>query len=194
MDRPVIARMLVTCLLILCSSFGWAESNPSIETDTEEYVLGPADELEIFVWKEEELNKTVVVRPDGGISFPLAGDISVAGRTIKQVQADLVERLSVYIPAAVVTVSVTKVAGYRIYILGEVKNPGEYVLGSYVTVAQALTLADGLTPYASKGGIKIVRQVDGKDTLLFFDYGDFMKGKNLEQNIKLRSRDTVVVP
>ncbi len=159
------------------------------------YKLGPEDVLDISVWKEEELSKQVVVRPDGGISFPLAGNVLVAGKTVDEVQALLTERIEKYVPGAVVSVSVIKVAAYKIYVMGKVNNPGEYVLGSYVSVVKALTLADGLTPYAKESSIKVIRTMpDGTEMTLPFNYSQVKAGKKLEQNITLKSGDVVLVP
>ena len=119
--------------------------------------LGPEDELDISVWKEADLNKIVVVRPDGRISFPLVGELLVAGKSVSYVQDEITKKIRKFIPEAIASVSIAKVASYRIFVLGKVKNPGQYILGSYVDVMQALTLADGLTPYASEEDIKIIR-------------------------------------
>jgi len=160
----------------------------------EEYRIGPEDVLDISVWKEPDLAREVLVRPDGGISFPLAGDIEAAGKTTTEIQAIITERLRRYIPEAVVSVSAAKLAGYRIYVLGKVNDPGELVPGRYLDVLQALTMAGGLTPYASRGKINIVRRSGEQLNVLRFDYADVERGRNLEQNILLKSGDVVVVP
>ena len=158
------------------------------------YRIGPQDVLDVFVWREEDLSKSVVVRPDGGISFPLAGDIQVAGKTVKNVQAEITERMKAFIPEATVTVSVGQIAGYRIYVLGKVNSPGEYVLGTYVNVSKALAIAKGLNPFAEQGAIKIVRSEDGQQKVFNFNYADVIQGKNLQQNIVLQSGDMIMVP
>jgi polysaccharide export outer membrane protein len=159
-----------------------------------DYRIGAEDMLEISVWKEPDLQREVLVRPDGGISFPLAGDVTAAGKTPREVERVLTERIRRYIPQAVVTVSVKKVAGYTIFVIGKVQSPGQFVLGRYVDVIQALTLAGGLTPFASEGNIKVLRTQNGKKVVFRFDYGEVKKGKNLEQNLLLQSGDVVVVP
>lgn len=191
-----LAIIFMLSVSLGCAQTSWSQATPDQVRDlkVDEYKLGPEDELEIYVWKEEDLNKNVVVRPDGAVSFPLVGDLHVAGKTVKQVQAALTERIREYIPAAVVTVTVTKVAGYKIYVLGKVVNPGEYVLGSYVNIAKALTLADGLTPYASEKDIKVIRNENGKEMVFRFNYAKFRKGRDMSQNIILKSGDVVVVP
>lgn len=158
------------------------------------YQIGPEDTLGISVWREDTLQREVIVRPDGMISFPLAGDVMAAGKTAEEVAKEIKKRLAKYMPDPVVSASVNKVAGYKIYVLGEVTKPGEFTVGRYVDVLQALTLAGGLTPYASENGIKILRRENGKEVVLPFRYSAARSGDGLEQNIMLRSGDVVVVP
>lgn len=159
-----------------------------------EYRIAAEDVLQITVWKEEGLDKEVIVRPDGGMSFPLAGDVHAAGQTPKEVEAEIAHRLARYIPDAVVTVSVKELKGMRIYVNGKVRTPGQYTVGRYVDVLQALALAGGLTPYANAGGIKILRRENGKEVIYKFDYDDIKNGKDLQQNIVLQADDVIVVP
>jgi polysaccharide export outer membrane protein len=159
-----------------------------------EYLLSPEDVLEISVWKDETLTQQVVVRPDGAFSFPLIGDVQATGKTVEMVRGEIKERLKKYIPEAVVSVSLLKVTGYKIYVIGKVNKPGEFVTGRFVDVLQALAMAGGLTPFAAENDIRILRRVEGNEYVRNFRYADVRKGKNLEQNILLRSGDTVVVP
>lgn len=158
------------------------------------YVIGPEDGLEISVWRDETLKAATLVRPDGGISFPLAGDFIVAGRTAAQVRDELVKRLSKYIPEPVVTVSVVRVASYRIYVLGRVNKPGDFQVGRNIDVLQALSIAGGMTPFASEDGIQIIRKVEGKPVSIPFEYSRVRKGGDLSQNITLKSGDVLLVP
>ena len=159
-----------------------------------DYLIGPEDVLEISVWQEEELNREVLVRPDGGISFPLAGDIQVAGKTAQQVRQDITERVRDYIPDAMVNVSVVEVSGYRIYVIGQVNNPGQFTVGRYVDVVQALTLAGGLTPFAAESRIRVIRRVAGGEEVYPFNYSAVKRGRALDQNRLLQSGDVVMVP
>lgn len=159
-----------------------------------EYRIGPEDVLHISVWKEEDLDRKVLVRPDGGISFPLAGDIQVSGRTPLEVQDEIRSRLQRYVPDAEVTVSVDTISGYTIFVLGEVEKPGQFTLGRYVDVVQALTLAGGFTPYADNRDIQVLRRQDGREVTFPFDFRDVSRGRNLQQNIILQSGDVVLVP
>jgi len=158
------------------------------------YALAPSDEIEVFVWKEVDLSRKVTIRPDGGISYPLVGEVEAAGKTVAELQLLMQERIRAYVPSAVVSVSLLKVAGYRIYVLGEVNNPGEFVLNHYVTVAQALTLADGVTPYANQSDILIMRERNGESRALKFNFKRYMRGKDLDRNIRLQAGDVVSVP
>jgi polysaccharide biosynthesis/export protein len=159
-----------------------------------EYLLSPEDILEISVWKEESLTKQVVVRPDGAFSFPLVGDVQASTKTVAEIREEIKQRLKKYIPEPVVSVSLLKVTGYKIYVIGRVNKPGEFVTGRFVDVLQALAMAGGLTPFAAENDIRILRRVDGKEYVRNFRYADVRKGERLEQNILLRSGDTVVVP
>lgn len=159
-----------------------------------EYRIGPEDVLHISVWKEDDLDRKVLVRPDGGISFPLAGDIQVSGRTPLEVQDEIRSRLQRYVQDAEVTVSVDKISGYTIFVLGEVKEPGQFTLGRYVDVVQALTLAGGFTPYANNRDIQILRRQDGREVTFAFDFRSISRGRNLKQNIILQSGDVVLIP
>ncbi len=166
----------------------------SAQNGLQGYLVGPEDILEISVWREESLQREVLVRPDGRISFPLVGDLQVAGSTPGEIQSKLSARLKKFIPDPVVTVVVTKIGGYKIYIIGQVKQSGQYAVGRYLDVVQALALAGGLTPYAAENKIKIFRRENGKQKIIPFKYEDIKKGRGLEQNIILKSDDLIVVP
>ncbi len=158
------------------------------------YLIGPEDALEMSVWRDETLKTTALVRPDGGVSFPLAGDFIVSGKTVAQVRDELAKRLEKFIPEPVVTVSVIRVASYRIYVLGRVNKPGDFQIGRNIDVLQALSLAGGLTPFASEDNIRIIRKIDGKSTAIPFQYSRVRRGGDLSQNITLQSGDVLLVP
>ncbi len=158
------------------------------------YLLGPEDVLKISVWRDEQLTQEVVVRPDGMISFPLVGDIAASGRTVEEVRQDLVQRLNKFVPNPHVTVMLTKIMSNKIYVTGRVARPGEFLVGHYTDVLQALSLAGGLTPFAKENDIKVIRREKGEQKVYPFRYGDVRHGRNLEQNIVLQRGDVVVVP
>jgi len=163
-------------------------------TPDEAYHLQPGDVLQVNVWKETELQSEVLVRPDGGVSFPLAGDLNASGRSIGELRADLESRLKALIPDAVVTVALKQANGNRIYVIGKVTRPGDFVLGRPTDVMQALSLAGGATPFADTDAIRILRRDSGRQTAIEFRYSEVSHGRHLEQNIVLRGGDTVVVP
>ena len=159
------------------------------------YQVQSGDVLYVAVWKEEELQSDVIVRPDGGISFPLVGDLQAAGKSIPQINSEITKRMEKYIPAPVVSVSAKSLAGNKIYVIGQVKQPGEYPATSYLDVVQAISMAGGVTPFAAVNKIKILRRdASGKLKALSFKYAEVEKGDNLEQDIVLQARDVVVVP
>ena len=158
------------------------------------YTVLAGDILQISVWKEPELQMQVLVRPDSAFSFPLAGDISTKGLSVVDLQAELTKRLSRYISSPVVTISVKEVLGNKVYVIGQVKNPGAFVVNPQVDVMQALSMAGGVTAFASTNDIKILRRTGSSQTALSFRYNDVLKGRNLEQNVILQSGDIVVVP
>src|SRR3989344_1073457 len=126
------------------------------------YVVQPGDILLILVWKEKDLQAEVTVRPDGGLNFPLVGDVSASGKTIEQLRKDLAARLTKYVPDPVVTVAVKQSAGNKIYVVGKVQRPGNYNATRNIDVMQALSMAGGPTPYASLNKIKILRRGNGE--------------------------------
>ena len=158
------------------------------------YRLLAGDQLHVSVWKEPELQRDVIIRPDGRFSFPLVGDIVAKGKSVPQIQAEITKALTQYIPEAVITVTVTAPSGNKVYVIGQVQKPGEFVVNPMVDVMQALSIAGGMTPFASVNDILILRRESGKQTMLPFHYGEVEKGRNLDQNIVLRPGDVVVVP
>ena len=158
------------------------------------YLIGPEDILEISVWKDPELTKQVVVRPDGRISFPLIGELMAGGHTVKSLEEELKKKISEYIPDAMVTVMVIQVNSIKIYVIGKVARPGEYKIGRAINVMQALSLAGGLSTFADADSILILRSEKGSQIKIPFNYKEIKKGINLEQNILLRNRDVLIVP
>ena len=158
------------------------------------YRLGAEDVILISVWKDEQLTREVVVRPDGAFSFPLVGDVQAENRTVEEIRADLVNRLTRYIPNPNVSVAVMKVLSYKVYVVGRVNKPGEYLIGHYTDVLQALSLAGGLTPFAAENDIKVIRRIKGRQLVFPIRYGDLRKGQDLEQNILLQRGDVLMVP
>ena len=160
-----------------------------------EYLVQPGDILEVNVWKEEGLLQEILVRPDGGLSFPLVGDFKAEGLTLKEIQSKITEDLSKYISDPVVTISAKQLLGNKVYVIGKVNRPGEYPINRYVDVMQALSIAGGMTTFASVNDIVILRRDnEGNQKAIEFRYGDVEDGDDLAQNVILQSGDVVVVP
>jgi len=170
-----------------------SQEAPDVITDTK-YMIGPGDTLLISVWKEEGMQQEVMVRPDGGITFPLAGEVQAGGLSANALTDVLTKKLKKYIPHPNVTVSVLSSISNKVYVIGKVNRPGEYVATGYMDVLQALTMAGGLTPYADSDDIKIIRRTSEGNMIKVFDYDDVISGDRLDMNIILKAGDTVVVP
>jgi polysaccharide biosynthesis/export protein len=158
--------------------------------DPNSYIIGPEDVLAIRVWRENDLSTGVVVRPDGKITIPLAGDLQAAGLTPVQLTAKVTEAYSKFLNRPEVNVSVQSVQSRKYFITGKVSRPGAIALVSPTTVLDAITMAGGLQDFAKKSKIVIMR---GPERLKF-NYNEVIKGKNPQQNIFLQPGDYVVVP
>jgi polysaccharide biosynthesis/export protein len=199
-------------LLIMLSAIGFtpapspAQQVPSAESSTADvhtatkphdaaYLIGSSDVLAITVWKEPEISKSVQVRPDGKISLPLVGELQAAGRTPLQLEQDIASKLKTYITNPDVNVIVQQINSEKFNILGRVARPGSFPLTGATTVLDAIAIAGGFQDFAKQKGVYILRQnPGGSQTRIPFNYKDVVKGKHPEQNIKLQSGDTVVVP
>lgn len=164
-----------------------------------EFLLGPEDIVEVNVWRNQDLSRVSVVRPDGMISLPLIGDVQASGQTPARVADKIAKRLTEFKENPSVSVSVKEVNSYFVFVMGEVQKPGRYPLKSYATVLQGVTLAGGFTPFASKNKIHVFRMVRNGDGTLHeiripVRYDDLISGEGPIGNFFLKSGDTVVVP
>lgn len=196
MDMNTIIVKLLAVALCASAAAANAQESEDVEQSPDRaiYRVNAGDTLEISVWKEEDLQRQVLVRPDGGFSFPLAGELLAEGRTVREIREELESRLGRYIPDLVSTVTVVAVTGNSIFVIGQVNKPGTFIMNPVLDVMQALSLAGGMTPFASLKNIRILRREDGVQTAIRFDFTDVAEGRSLEQNIQLRSGDVVVVP
>ena len=167
---------------------------PKAATPDPTYVIGAEDVLDISVWKEAELTRTVPVRPDGKISLPLLNDVQAAGLTPTQLAAEITTRLMKFVTNPQVTVIVSQINSQRVYILGEAVRPGAYPLLPGMNVLQALSSAGGFTMFANTKKIYVLRQEGGKQEKFPFNYKDVIDGKHVDQNITLKAGDQIVVP
>lgn len=170
---------------------------PAIPTGTtvpSDYVIGADDVLTIFFWREKEMSGDVQVRPDGRISLPLLNDIEVAGLTPEQLRVRITEAASQLLEEPNVTVVVKQINSRKVFITGNVLKPGPYPLIGPISVIQLIAMAGGVAEYADEENIGITRTENGKQVRLPFNYKDFKRGRQLQQNIPLKPGDTVIVP
>lgn len=188
--------LLSVTMLIACARQGPRVNTPLADTQfpAEEYLIGPEDSLEVLVWRNPDISRVVSVRPDGKISLPLIGDVQAAGVSVVQLNAEIVERLKkFYKEPPQVSVILQQVNSYSIYILGEVRNPGKYLVKSGTTFLQAVTLAGGFTEFASKNRIMVRRRNNGnQEDIIPIKYNDIVAG--LQKNVMMYPGDTVLVP
>lgn len=189
LTRSISTRLFVTLLTLVASTIAFAE-----EGAPPSYGIQPGDVLDVSVWREPDLQREVLVRADGGISFPLVGDISATGMSVAELSKAISSKLEKFIPDPVVTVSLRQMAGNKIYVLGRVNRPGEFAVIRPVSVLQALAMAGGLTPYADEKKIRILRGEIPDQQSMDFNYRSVERGEQLEQNIVLQPGDVIVVP
>jgi len=176
-------------LLVILAAAGMARADEAL------YTVKAGDVLSIAVWKEPDLtSNAVLVRPDGTFSVPLVGQVDARGKNVQELQNLVTERLRKYIADPVVTVSVQEVKGNKVYVIGQVTKPGDFVVNPSVNVMQALSMAGGGTAFASLNNIIILRRSPAGQVALPFHYNDVVHGKDLQQNVELQAGDIVVVP
>jgi len=169
------------------------ERTPSPHLD---YIIGPEDVLEISVWKNSDLSKTVMVRPDGKISLPLIGDVRASGLTPEELRENIVKELGEYQQTVVASVIVDQINSYKVFVFGEVASPGVYSLKRRTSLVQVIAMAGGFNQFASRNDIIVIRESDGeksKRTVIRFDDIVYSE-KSTEKNIVLKPGDTVFVP
>jgi polysaccharide export outer membrane protein len=156
-------------------------------------MIGPRDVLNISVWKEPDLSRSVPVRPDGNISLPLLNDIQVSGLTPMQLATEITKRLRKYVSDPQVSVIVEQVNSQVVYVVGEVGHPGPQPMLPDMTVLQVISIAGGLSQWANQKRIYVLRTENGQEKRYPYDYKQALRG-NLSKNITLKPGDTIVVP
>lgn len=200
MLRSLSKTLLCLAAAAVVATASAAAQETAVVQNDAGYRINGGDLLHISVYGEQNLDKDVPVQPDGGIAFPLVGNLNARGMTLKELQGKIAANLreSQYFPNLTdneVTVSMVKATGNSVSVVGQVKAPGTFSYDTQLDVMQALSLAGGLTPFASKSKIKILRRDQaGIQTAILFDYGEVEDGEQLEKNILLRGGDVVVVP
>jgi polysaccharide biosynthesis/export protein len=197
--RSLTAFRIATGLGALLASVGLGASSARAQTaassrpaaGASQYLIGPADVLQIIVWKEPELSRPVTVRFDGMVTVPLIGDVVASGRTTTQLAETLSQGLKRFIEVPRVTVGVEQANSARFYVVGQVGKSGEFPLSGPTTVLQALALAGGFKDFAKTDDIVIVRR---DQTVVPVNYKRIADGKDVAQNVLLSPGDTIVVP
>jgi polysaccharide export outer membrane protein len=184
---------------VLCLFFcGWAAAADEIAVQQQSgegaYTIGAGDILSISVWKNADLTRVMQVLPDGMISFPLIGELKVAGVTVAQLKKSLQDKLTPFVPDPEISVEVQRVNSMIVYVIGRINRPGHFELVGNMNVLQALAMAGGLTPFAKRDEIKVLRKEKDKTVEYVFDYDAVTMDENHSQNILLRRGDVVVVP
>ena len=194
-SRSALALLFASCLALQTDQAAQADAAaaaaPAVSAS---YLVHPGDTLQVSVWREPELQGEVLVRPDGGMTFPLAGEIQAAGHSVDDIRQVLQTRVAKFVPDPVVTVVVKKADGNRFFVVGKVNRPGDFALYGSIDVMQALSAAGGTTPFADVNGIRILRREGERQQVFRFRYDDVRRGRDLASNIVLHSGDTVVVP
>ncbi len=143
-----------------------SEQTEVVRAEQSPYLIGPGDMIDISVWKDEALTKSVVVLPDGNISFPLIGEIHAVGRPLSEIKAEVEEKVKSYVPEPTVSVEIKQVNSMLVYVIGRVNQPGRFILNTNVNVLQALAMAGGLNPFAKRDKIRILRKEGDKTSHL----------------------------
>jgi polysaccharide export outer membrane protein len=186
-----------TIVLLLAVSFSLLQEKQGATdkpVDNPNYVIGPEDVLHIRVWKEEALTMTVPVRSDGVISLPLINDVQASGLTPLQLRDSLTEKFKRFIDNPTVTVVLMEANSFKVFVTGQVRNPGVFRLRGETTLLQIIIMAGDFTDDANPRKIVIIRREHGKDKRLNINYGEIINGVNPEANVVLRPGDTVVIP
>ncbi len=178
----IISLAMTLSILPGCTQSGLVGSALESKSSNAEFVLGPEDVLEVVVWRNQDLSRVVIVRPDGMISMPVIGDVQAAGLTADRLAERIATRLKEYKENPTVSVSVKEINSYNVFVLGEVIKPGKYQLKSYTTILQAISIAGGFTPYASRNKLQIVRHFTNgtggwREVRLAMPYDDLVKGQ-----------------
>jgi len=168
------------------------QAQAEVQADSSQYVIGPEDSLYIHVWKEESLSRTVPVRIDGKISLPLIDEIQAAGLTPLQLKESLVKRFREFVDIPNVSVIVMEANSFKVFVSGEVRNPGVVRLRSETSILQLIPMVGGFSEWANQRKILVIRKEGGKEKRLTVNYKRVVAGK--DPNFIMKSGDTVIVP
>ena len=200
-----LARNLVAVAVLICTLSGiggCSQQNvqyQGMSVPPTEFLIGPEDVLVVTVWRNQELSKEVIVRPDGKTSLPLIGDIMAAGLSAQVLSKHVADALAEFMSTPTVSVQVKEINSYHIFAVGEVGKPGKIPLKSFTSVVQGISYAGGFTTFASRNNVHVLRMVKNaqgatKQVMIPVPYLDIVQGKNLEANFILKAGDVIVVP
>jgi polysaccharide biosynthesis/export protein len=158
------------------------------------YVIGPDDVLTVLFWRDKEMSGDFSVRPDGMISLLLVNDVKAAGLTPEELRDEVTKAASKFIDDPTVTIVVKAINSRKVFVTGMVGKPGPYPLTGPTSVMQLLSIAGGVHEFAKAKNIMILRQENGREVALKFNYDDVKRGRNLKQNVELQPGDTIIVP
>jgi len=196
MKQVWVIGLLLLALVTACGTTGQIPAGANkggalAAIDPNEFLIGPGDQLEVNVWKKTELSRQVTVRPDGRITLPLLGDVPAAGLSTDKLRDELNKQFGRYMTSPEVTVIVTQVRSYQIFVQGQVVRPGSFQLTSRTTLVQAIGLAGGFTQFANTRSIVILRPVANGTQRFEVNYDHIVAGKT--PDVPLRSGDTIIV-
>jgi polysaccharide export outer membrane protein len=190
-----ITRVLAPLVLVLTL---FVHTIPVRAADTEaaedEYRIGPEDVLDVTLWNHPDVARVVPVRPDGRISLPLVNDVVVTGLTSQQLRDILIQKFMPFVPNPEVSIIVREIHSFKVSVLGNVRTPGRFELKSRATVLDALALAQGLTEFAERRRIVVLRHDGTQVKRIRFDYDDSVSESGASTVMFLRPGDTVFVP
>lgn len=187
--KKCIKLLIFTFLLFNCDPI-YARSAEIPEN----YTIGLGDVLEIFVWRNEQLSRNVVVRPDGKISLPLIQDIQAQGLTVVQLKKEITRRFDGHLDHPKVTIIVSQINSYKVNVLGRVVRPGVYSITGDTTLVEAISMAGGFTEWANTKKITVITNQEGKEKKITVNYKKVASGDDTSQNIILKRGDTIIVP
>jgi len=183
--------------LVLIFLFGIAAAEDRdgvLHDDAREYFIGEGDKLDVRVFGEQDVSSVVIVRIDGRISLPLAGEFVAAGKTPAELSESIKKKLEKFIDAPEVTVMLTEGRSKTYYIVGEIASPGEYDISRPFTVLQAIARAGGFGEWAKKNRIMVVSGPGEEQKITYFNYDDFLRNPESVKNVTIKPGDTIVVP
>ena len=201
--KKTFAALFIVCALVVsCGGNVLSVRTLVKQQETEQHAkmsqnastIGPGDILSINIWKEPELSKEIVVRLDGKISLPLVNDVKAAGLSCAELRERLIEKYKNYVEVPEVSVTMVESRSKKVYVLGKINRPGEYILQKDMTIIQALSLAGGLSEWADRSDVRLVRNINGTEKTFRVDYNAIVSGKDLSQNIQLQPDDTIFLP